>query len=310
MYVVQVHRKMITFESAANMPAGELYELIQNLTVQKGGELNFESTIQDLKGLTSLKVSEVGSFVMDGSSVFGLKLLKVLKIFGCPQFRNVPANISNLRSLEHIEIVNCENFMSLGSEIATLQLTYLHVESCVEFHETPTHNVIAGIRSLKTLVVKDCRPDMELAQVYNALASLSSLELVDVRGCVRVHRVVDSSRVRSVTQFRASSLPDVPKGLRDLFPNLRTLFLAARSGTEESIMYSLEQRVELATLYLVLEDFPWKWGPAFGFSKCSPTPVCTGYLQKSYPRVSRYSQLEAYTAITFCKLIAFNAGKL
>ncbi|XP_031123357.1 TMV resistance protein N-like [Ipomoea triloba] len=161
------------------------------------------SSIQQLHGLTKLRLVDCHNLVQLPGSLCELKNLKVVEVEKCPKLKSLPINMGNLSQLEKLH-VHSTAILQLPSSIKRLLLLkMLELSSLKMLDQGLPQDFGCGLNSLEYLNLSE----NNFVHLPESISQLPSLKYLDIRCCERLEE-----------------LPQLPPTIWELYADIRFAF--------------------------------------------------------------------------------------
>ncbi|XP_031122575.1 TMV resistance protein N-like [Ipomoea triloba] len=219
------------------------------LEIQYIGIGEFPSSIQQLHGLTKLRLVDCDNLVQLPGSLCELKNLKVVEVERCAELKSLPENLGNLSQLEklHVERTAISQLPSSIKKLSSIE--YLYLGDFIYGSKWSSSNVVLpSVSSLFLLKV------LELCSLYmldeglpQDIGCLYSLEYLNLSKNNFVHLPESISQLPSLKYLdiryceRLEELPQLPQTIWELYADIRFAFESniAELSTKYLELYSI-----------------------------------------------------------------------
>ncbi|KAL6344258.1 hypothetical protein AAG906_037822 [Vitis piasezkii] len=185
------------------------------------------SSIQHLRGLQYLHLSNCKNLVNLPESICNLTSLKELHVQSCPKFKKLPDNLGRLQSLLHLSVgpLDSMNFQ-LPSLSGLCSLRELQLEAC-NIREIPSE-----ICYLSSLVIL-CLGGNHFSRIPDGISQLYNLKHLDLSHCKMLQHIPElPSRLRCLDAHHCTSLENLSSQSNHLWSSLFKCFKFKIQGRE------------------------------------------------------------------------------
>ena len=177
------------------------------------------SSIQRLRGLQCLVLSNCKNLVNLPESICNLTSFKVLIVGSCPNFKKLPDNLGRLQSLLHLSVgpLDSMNFQ-LPSLSGLCSLRALNLQGC-NLREFPSE-----ICYLSSLVIL-CLGGNHFSRIPDGISQLYNLKHLDLSHCTMLQHIPElPSRLRCLDAHHCTSLENLSSQSNLLWSSLFKCF--------------------------------------------------------------------------------------